>query len=96
MISELPRYLDSNRFTASEKAAIRLADVLSGDHKSASDELFDDLREHYSEGEILDLAWRITSFIGYGRLIRVLDLEIGNICPIGHDMSNPVDHSKDK
>lgn len=87
MISELPKYRDSDKFTDPEKAAIHLADVLAGDHKSATDELFDDLREYYNESEIMDLAWRITSFIGYGRLIRVLDLEIGNVCPIGHNTS---------
>ena len=85
MIAELPRYRDSDVFSAAEKAAIRLADVLSGDHKAADDELFEELRKHYSEAEILDLSWRITSFIGYGRLIRVLGLEIGGTCPLGHD-----------
>ena len=84
MIAELPRYRDSDAFSDAEKAAIRLADVLAGDHKAADDELFDELRMHYSEAEIMDLSWRITSFIGYGRLIRVLGLEIGGTCPIGH------------
>ncbi len=84
MIAELPNYQASDAFTDAEKAAIRLADVLAGDHKAADDELFDELRKHYSESEILDLGWRITSFIGYGRLIRVLDLEIGETCPVGH------------
>lgn len=84
MIAEIPHFETSERFTDAEKAAIRLADVLAGDHKKASDALFDELREHYTEAEILDLAWRITSFVGYGRLIRVLGLEIGNTCPIDH------------
>ena len=83
-IAELPRYRQSTAFTAAEKAAIRLADVLAGDHKAASDELFEELRKHYNESEILDLSWRISSFIGYGRLIRVLGLEIGETCPLGH------------
>ncbi len=84
MIAELPRYRGSDVFSDAEKAAIRLADVLAGDHKAASDDLFDELRKHYSEAEIMDLSWRITSFIGYGRMIRVLGLEIGATCPLGH------------
>ena len=84
MIAELPRYRDSDAFSDADKAAIHLADVLAGDHKAASDDLFDELREHYSEAEIMDLTWRISSFIGYGRMIRVLGLEIGEACPIGH------------
>lgn len=82
MIAELPAYQSSEMFSDAEKAAIRLADVLAGDHKAASDDLFDELRKHYDESEIMDLSWRITSFIGYGRLIRALDLEIGETCPL--------------
>ena len=85
MIAEIPRYQSSDAFSEPEKAAIRLADVLAGDHKAASDDLFDELRKHYSESEIMDLSWRITSFIGYGRLIRLLGLEIGATCPLGHE-----------
>jgi len=87
MIAELPNYRAIDASSDAEKAAIKLADVLAGDHKAASDDLFDELRQYYSESEILDLGWRITSFIGYGRLIRVLDLEIGETCPIGHPKS---------
>ncbi len=82
MIAELPRYRDSDAFTPAEKAAIALADTLAGDHKAASEELFEELREHYTESEIVDLSFRITAFIGYGRMIRALDLEIGETCPI--------------
>ena len=85
MIAELPCYQNSDAFNDAEKAAIRLADVLAGDHKAASEDLLDELRKHYSESEIMDLSWRISSFIGYGRLIRVLGLEIGETCPLGHD-----------
>ena len=41
MIAEIPRYQSSGAFSEAEKAAIRLADVLAGDHKAASDDLFD-------------------------------------------------------
>ena len=68
--------------TPREKAAIQYAEVLAGDHKQASEALFDELREHFSESEIIDLGFRITAFVGYGRLIHVLGLEIGQTCPI--------------
>jgi len=48
----------------------------------ASDKLFDILREHFTESEIIDLGMRIQTFVGYGRLIRVLDLEVGKSCPL--------------
>lgn len=70
-------------FDDREKAALRLADVIAGDHKKASDELFDDLREHFTEPEIIALGWRISIFVGYGRFCAVLGLDsAGSTCSI--------------
>ena len=82
LIAEIPRYRDSELLTPREKAAIRYAKVLAGDHRQASPELFDELREHFSEPEIIDLGWRIVTFVGYGRFIHALGLEIGKTCPL--------------
>lgn len=78
----MPNYRASTLLTAREKAAIHFAEVLAGDHNSASDALFDELRLHFTEPEIVDLGWRIATFVGYGRLIKVLGLEIGLTCPL--------------
>ncbi|MCZ6773022.1 MAG: hypothetical protein O7G83_13745 [Proteobacteria bacterium] len=83
-IAEIPRYESSELLSQREKAAIHFAEVLAGDHRQASDALFDELREHFTEPEILDLGWRIVTFIGYGRLIYALGLEIGQTCPLPH------------
>jgi hypothetical protein len=56
--------------------------VLAGNHREADEGLFDELRSHFTEGEIMDLGWRIVTFVGYGRFIHVLGLEIGKACPI--------------
>lgn len=82
LIAALPQYEASELFTPKEKAGIRFADILAGDHRQASPELFDALREHFTEPEILELGWRIVTFVGYGRLIHVLGLEIGQTCPL--------------
>ena len=82
MISEIADYETSTKLTDREKAAIHYADVLAGDHKSASENLFDELQVHFTEAEILDLGWRIVTFVGYGRFIHALGLEIGRTCPI--------------
>ena len=82
LIAELPRYEDSVLLPPREKAALRFADILAGDHGQACGELFDTLRQHFTEPEILELGWRIVTFIGYGRFIHVLGLEIGQTCPL--------------
>ena len=72
-----------NSFDEREKAAFRFADVLAGDHHKASDELYDDLREHFSEREIVTLGWRISMFVGYGRSLATLGMDsVGNACPL--------------
>jgi len=73
------------RFDAREKAAFRFADVLAGDHHKASDELYDDLRQHFSEREIITLGWRISIFVGYGRFLATLDMDtVGDACALPH------------
>jgi alkylhydroperoxidase family enzyme len=83
-IAEVPRYRDSALLNAREKAAIHYAEVLAGDHQSADQALFDELRAQFTQAEIVDLGIRIMTFVGYGRLVRVLGLEIGGTCPLPH------------
>ena len=87
-IADVPNYENSDRFTAREKAAIHYADVLAGEHATASESLFDELREHFTEQEIIDLGFRIVTFVGYGRLIYALGLEIGKTCPVSYSADN--------
>jgi alkylhydroperoxidase family enzyme len=82
LVAELPDFENSQKLTDREKAAIRFADILAGDHRQASEATFDTLREYFTEGEIVDLGFRIVTFVGYGRLIHALGLEIGKTCPI--------------
>ena len=90
MIAELPRYRESTLLSAREKVAIRYAEVLAGDHRQAGEQLFAELREHFTEPEIVDLGWRIVTFVGYGHFISALGLKIGQACPlpIGGDGRN--------
>ncbi|HMM74576.1 MAG TPA: hypothetical protein PJ986_02630 [Gammaproteobacteria bacterium] len=81
-IAEIPHYRTSTKLSEREKAAIHYAEVLAGNHHSADRALFDELRRHFTASEIIDLGIRIMTFIGYGRLIYVLGLEIGGTCPM--------------
>lgn len=82
MVAEISHFENSQKLTGQEKAAIRFAEILAGDHRQASQQTFDVLREHFTESEIVDLGFRIVTFVGYGRLIHVLGLEIGKTCPL--------------
>jgi alkylhydroperoxidase family enzyme len=82
LVAEIPNFESSGKLTGQEKAAIGFAEILAGDHRQASQQTFDVLREHFTESEIVDLGFRIVTFVGYGRLIHTLGLEIGKTCPL--------------
>ena len=86
-IAEIANYRASVLLSAREKAAIHYAEILAGDLDSADDALFDELRQHFTEEEIVDLGLRIMTFVGYGRLVRVLGLQIGGTCPLPQPQS---------
>ena len=86
MINALPDFERSDLFDAAEKAALKFASVIAGDHKSVSDELFDELKQHYDERQIMALGWRMAIFTGYGRLVYATGLEsVGAPCAVSFD-----------
>ena len=45
------------------------------DHHNMDDGFFERMREHFNDEQILELGMMIGQFIGFGRLLMVLDLE---------------------
>ena len=84
MVDAVPNFRESPLFTPAEKAAMSLADAMAGDHKHAAfDEIFAELRKYYTEEQIVELGWRASVFIGYGRLVYALGVDaIGVSCRI--------------
>ncbi len=66
---------ETNTFTAAERVALEYADRMALDHHNMDDEFFQRLGEHFSDEQILELGMMIGQFIGFGRLLMVLDLE---------------------
>jgi AhpD family alkylhydroperoxidase len=81
-IAEIGNYEASDMYSASERVALRYAEAIAGDLSSSSAGLFNDLAEYFTDEEVIDLGMRIQTFVGYGRLVRTLDLKIGSTCPI--------------
>lgn len=55
-------------------AALRLADCLSGERPRVDDALFALLRQHFDEGQILDLGAALTVASGWQRLIEAFGI----------------------
>jgi hypothetical protein len=47
------------------------------DHHKVDDRLFEGLRAHFSEDELLELSWVIGEFIALGKVIYVLGVPYG-------------------
>ena len=83
MLAALPQFEQSDLFSAKEKAALKFAEMMAGNHLAIGDELMDELKSHYSEREIMALGWRIAIFVGYGRLVYATGLEnVGAPCAV--------------
>lgn len=71
-------------FSDEERLAIEYADRLATDHHNMDDEFFDRLKTVFDDEQVLELGMMIGQFIGFGRLLMVLDLE-SKFCPIDDD-----------
>ena len=67
--------LETADITDREKLAVRFAQRMATDHHSMGDDFFEELRAEFTDPEIFELGMITGQFIGYGRLISILDLE---------------------
>ena len=71
-ISELlGSYQTSGHFTAREKAALHYADLFKqGEHAIDKDEVYDELKKHFNEEEIIELGMLCAQTDGAGKLVK--------------------------
>ncbi len=72
---------EDNAFSEREAVAIDFAERLATNHHSIDDAFFERLRGQFSEPEILELGMMAGQYIGFGRLLAVLDLT-PRYCPV--------------
>ncbi|GGM78152.1 carboxymuconolactone decarboxylase family protein [Dactylosporangium sucinum] len=68
LVCSLARPAEAPDLTPAERAALRFADLLATDHLRIDERVYDELREHFDEGEIVELGLRCARTIGFGRL----------------------------
>jgi hypothetical protein len=74
---------ENGPFSDREKAALRYADQMWLDHHDITDEHMDALRDHFDEGEIVEVSWAIGEFISLGKLVYVFGVPYGAGDPDG-------------
>ncbi len=72
---------EENNFSDRERLALEYAERLAVDHHTMDDGFFDRLRTQFDDAEILELGMMAGQYIGFGRLLMVLDLTPKS-CPV--------------
>jgi alkylhydroperoxidase family enzyme len=75
-IAALRDYETSERFTEAEKAALAVAEALTWDPTGLARRLWDDLRRHYSDEQIIEIICSIGLFNYFNRLNNALEIEV--------------------
>ena len=74
MVANLANF-EAADFSERERFALRFAERMAQDHHRLDDAFFTELRQVFSDAEILELGMITGQFIGFGRLLAALDLE---------------------
>jgi AhpD family alkylhydroperoxidase len=68
LVCSLERPQEAENLTAAEKAAIRYGELMATDHLAIDDAMYDELRRHFTEPQIVELGMTVAFFVGFGRL----------------------------
>ena len=65
---------EADDLAEAEKAALHYADLMATDHLAVDEAVFDRLRRHFDDEQIVELGAHIGMCVGFGRLSATWDL----------------------
>ena len=68
LVCSLEQPMEATDLTGAERAAIRYGELFATNHLAIDDDVYDELRRHFSEGEIVELGLHVALCVGIGRL----------------------------
>ena len=68
LVCSLERPAQATNLTDAEKAAIDYGERFANNHLSIDDAVYDNLRKHFTEAQIVELGTTVAFFVGFGRL----------------------------
>jgi hypothetical protein len=69
LVCSLEKPEESDDLTPAEQAALRYADLFATNHLAIDDAVYDDLRQHFTEGELVEIGLNCALDVGMGRLV---------------------------
>ncbi len=76
LYNQVQSYVTNDAFTAREKLAIEYAEQFAIDHTMVGEDLWNRLREHFSDQEMMELTMTNAFCLGFGRAYQVLDIDV--------------------
>jgi AhpD family alkylhydroperoxidase len=76
LVCSLEKPQEAHDLTEAERAALRFADLFATNHLAIDEAVYDDLRRHFTEGELVEIGLNCALDLGMGRLVatwRVTD-----------------------
>ena len=73
-VCSLERPADAENLSAAERSALRFAELFATDHLAIDDAVYDELRTHFSEDELVELGLHCAIALGVGRLSATWDV----------------------
>jgi AhpD family alkylhydroperoxidase len=74
LVCSLEKPLEADGLTEAEKLAIRYGELFATNHLAIDDDFYDQLREHFTEPQIVELGLNVAMFVGVGRLSATWDM----------------------
>ena len=94
LVCSLEKPMEADDLTPAEQIAIRYGELFATNHLAIDDGFYDQLREHFTEPEIVELGLNVALCVGVGRLSATWDMieelpdrfqEPGQVTPWGAD-----------
>lgn len=73
-VCSLERPADAENLSAAERSALRFAELFATNHLAIDDAVYDELRAHFSEDELVELGLHCAIALGVGRLSATWDV----------------------
>ena len=74
LVCSLEKPEESPDLTDAERAALRFADLFATDHLAIDEAVYDDLRQYFDEGQLVEIGANCAMDVGMGRLVATWDL----------------------
>jgi alkylhydroperoxidase family enzyme len=80
LLDRVPTWRDHADFTDTERAALDYTERFCLDPDAIDDAYIEGLRDHFDDGQIVDLTAAIAKYLAIGRFVKVLELD--HVCPL--------------